>query len=117
MLYQVSDWDYADQPGSYQGLPKRGRKINLILLKILMERKIQVFCSFSLMCFFPTLDSWPFFFSKLYQTISELSALRQGVIIMLLLASHFPVLHVPQKGCTKAHGSWVPSRDLFYLKL
>lgn len=23
MLYQVSDWDYADQPGSYQGLEER----------------------------------------------------------------------------------------------
>ena len=41
---------------------KRGRKINLILLKVLMERKIQVFCSFSLMFFFPTLYSCPFFF-------------------------------------------------------
>ena len=90
---------------------KRGRKINLILLKVLMERKIQVFCSFSLMFFFPTLYSCPFFF---FQAVSKsyirIIFFKAGSNYNASLASHFlvPMFH---RRDTKAQGSWIPSLE------
>ena len=83
-------WDYADQPGSYQGLEERQKnksysfestngKKNTSLLFFLTH----VFLSYLVFLSF-------FFFFKLYQNpISELSSLRQGVIIMLLWLATF----------------------------
>ena len=82
-------WDYADQPGSYQGLEERQTNKPYSFENINGKKNTSLL--FFLTCVFLSyLVFLSYFFSKLYRNpISELPALRQGVIIMLLWLATF----------------------------
>ena len=105
-------WDYADQPGSYQGLEERQKNKSYSFGSTNGKKNTSLlfFLTYVFLSYLVFLSFFFFFSQTVSKSYIRITFFKAGSNYTASLASHFlvPVFH---RRDTKAQGSWIPSLE------